>query len=94
MLLLPTLKPKRLAPWSSFGVSIENYIITILRNFYSCSADGKVIQWTIVQTFLRFSVLFEINFTENITNVPKEMDTMRDGATVLSICPASKVEKM
>ena len=39
-------------------------------------------------------MLFEINFTENITNVPKEMDIMRDGATVLSICPASKVEKI
>ena len=72
---------------------MKTTLSTILRNFYSCSADGKVIQWTIVQTFLRFSVLFEINFTENITNVPKEMDIMRDGATVLSICPAAKVEK-
>ena len=59
------------------------------RNFYSCSADGRVIQWTVVQTRLRHSGLYQFLGPGKDT---ESDDVVNDGATVMSICPSNKVD--
>ena len=44
---------------------LDNYL-----NFYSISADGKVINWTIVKSFLWRNEKFLLNFDKPLHNIP------------------------
>ena len=46
---------------------LDNYL-----NFYSVSGDGRVTNWTLVKTSIRFSDKYLIHFTKPLTNICKE----------------------
>ena len=45
---------------------LDNYL-----NFYSVSGDGRVTNWTLVKTSIRFSDKYLIHFTKPLTNICK-----------------------
>ena len=55
-------------------------------NFYSCSGDGRVTNWTIVKTSLWFSDLLVVNFTKELQNF-KNPVPMTDGVRTFAFKP-------
>ena len=55
-------------------------------NFYSCSGDGRVTNWTLVKTSLWFSDLLVVNFTKQLKNFKNEVP-MTDGVRTFAFKP-------
>ena len=55
-------------------------------NFYSCSGDGRVTNWTIVKTSLWFSDLLVVNFNKQLKNFKTKVD-LTDGVRALAFKP-------
>ena len=55
-------------------------------NFYSCSGDGRVTNWTIVKTSLWFSDLLVVSFTKELQNF-KNPVPMTDGVRTFAFKP-------
>ena len=55
-------------------------------NFYSCSGDGRVTNWTIVKTSLWFSDLLVVNFKKELQNF-KNPVPMTDGVRTFAFKP-------
>ena len=55
-------------------------------NFYSCSGDGRVTNWTLVKTSLWFSDLLVVNFTKELKNF-KNTVPMTDGVRTFAFKP-------
>ena len=55
-------------------------------NFYSCSGDGRVTNWTIVKTSLWFSDLLLVNFNKKLKNFKTEVP-LTDGVRALAFKP-------
>ena len=56
-------------------------------NFYSCSGDGRVTNWTIVKTALWFSDLLVVNFTKELKNFKNAVAGVRDGVRTFAFKP-------
>ena len=60
-------------------------------NFFSCSADGGVTQWTVVhKTILRFTRIFDFTFNKVLENISEKNVALSDGVTVVSFCPSDQ----
>ena len=55
-------------------------------NFYSCSGDGRVTNWTIVKTSLWYSDLLQVDFTKQLKNYKNDI-SMTDGVRTFAFKP-------
>ena len=55
-------------------------------NFYSCSGDGRVTNWTIVKTSLWYSDLLQVSFTKQLKNYKNDI-SMTDGVRTFAFKP-------
>ena len=56
-------------------------------NFFSCSGDGRVTNWTIVKTSLWHSDFLQVDFTKTLTNVKQDDTDMKDGVRTIAFKP-------
>ena len=56
-------------------------------NFYSCSGDGRVTNWTIVKTSLWHSDELVVSFDKSLTNTKDISDILMDGARAIAFRP-------
>ena len=67
---------------------IDNYL-----NFYSISADGKIINWTLVKSFLWRNEKFLLSFDKKLHNIPPHcVQHLTDGGTALAFKPNNPSE--